>query len=203
MYSNLINQLKEQNALDKLPEVLQEVPKVRQELGWCPLVTPTSQLVGVQAVLNVLTGERWKIIPKEVTQYIRGYYGRPPAPIDEAIKQKAIGDEEPISVRPADLLLPLLDDARNAINQYSDKEEDAISYALFPEVTLEWLKEKVMPETVKLEKIAAISATIIRQLQQKRSPPLITPVARPSIRYLNIWGLAGRQELHHGMLNRK
>ncbi|MFX0196815.1 MAG: pyruvate carboxylase subunit B, partial [Candidatus Hodarchaeota archaeon] len=203
MYSNLISQLKDQNALDKLPEVLQEVPKVRHELGWCPLVTPTSQLVGAQAVLNVLTRERWKIIPKEVIQYIRGYYGRAPAPIDEAIKQKAIGDDEPISVRPADLLPPLLDDARNAIKQYSEKEEDAISYALFPEVTLEWLKEKTMPKKVNLTKIAAISATVIRQLQQKRVPPLIVPVARPSIRYLNIWGLAGRQELHKGMLDQK
>lgn len=203
MYSNLISQLKEQNALDKLPEVLQEVPKVRQELGWCPLVTPTSQLVGVQAVLNVLTGERWKIIPKEVTQYIQGYYGRPPAPIDEAIKQKAIGDEEPISVRPADLLPPMLDDSRKAISQYSDQEEDAISYSLFPQVTIEWLKEKTKPKKVNLAKIAAISATIIRQLQQKHAPPLITPVTRQSIRYFNIWGLAGRQELHQGMLNLK
>ena len=202
MYSNLISQLKEQDALNRLPDVLQEIPEVRRELGWCPLVTPTSQLVGVQAVLNVLTGERWKIIPKEVLQYIRGYYGRPPAPIDETTKQKAIGDEEPITVRPAELLPLKLDDARKAISQYSDKEEDAIAYCLFPEVTMDWFKEKTMPEVVNSAKIAAISATAIRQLQQQRVLAPLAPRTSP-MRYTNIWGLAGRQDQHRGMQNQR
>ena len=115
MLSNLDNQLREQGALDRYDEVLEEVPRVRAELGYPPLVTPSSQIVGTQATLNVITGERYKIIPNEVKQYVRGYYGRPPAEIDPKIKKMAIGDEEPLKVRPADLLEPELPAAEEAL----------------------------------------------------------------------------------------
>ncbi len=101
MFSNLLEQLREQKALDRLKEVLEEVPRVRKELGYPPLVTPTSQLVGTQAVLNVISGKRYGIVPKEIKDYVRGLYGKPPAPIDPKIKKKIIGDEEPITWPPS------------------------------------------------------------------------------------------------------
>lgn len=142
MYSNFISQLKEQNALDKLKAVLEEVPRVRKELGYPPLVTPTSQLVGTQATLNVLVGERYKIIPKEVRDYIRGLYGKPPAPVDPEVKRKAIGDEEPISCRPADLLEPMLDKCRRELGVLAVEPEDVLTYALFPQVAIDFLRRK-------------------------------------------------------------
>ncbi|ADD02398.1 Conserved carboxylase region [Thermoanaerobacter italicus Ab9] len=134
MLSNLISQLKQQNALDKYPEVLKEIPKVREELGYPPLVTPMSQMVGTQAVLNVITGERYKMVPKEVKDYVKGLYGRPPAPISEEIKKKIIGDEVVIDVRPADLLKPQFETIKEEIKEYYEQEEDVLSYALFPQV---------------------------------------------------------------------
>jgi oxaloacetate decarboxylase alpha subunit len=134
MLSNLISQLKQQNALDKYPEVLKEIPKVREELGYPPLVTPMSQMVGTQAVLNVITGERYKMVPKEVKDYVKGLYGRPPAPISEEIKKKIIGDEEVIDIRPADLLKPQFEAIKEEIKEYYEQEEDVLSYALFPQV---------------------------------------------------------------------
>ncbi|KXS36999.1 MAG: oxaloacetate decarboxylase, alpha subunit [Candidatus Frackibacter sp. T328-2] len=142
MISNLVSQLEQQNSLDRIHDVLNEIPRVREELGYPPLVTPTSQVVGVQAVFNVLLGERYKTIPDEVKSYIRGEYGRPPAEIDPEVKQMAIGDEEPITCRPADLLDPMLDNIKDEVEQYVEKEEDYISYALFPQVGLKFLKER-------------------------------------------------------------
>lgn len=142
MYSNFISQLKEQRALDKLRAVLEEVPRVRKELGYPPLVTPTSQLVGTQATLNVLLGERYKIIPKEVRDYIKGFYGRPPAPIDPEVKKKAIGDEEPISCRPGDLLEPMLDKCKRELGVLAVEPEDVLTYALFPQIALDFLRKK-------------------------------------------------------------
>ena len=142
MLSNLDNQLREQGALDRYDEVLAEVPRVRAEFGYPPLVTPSSQIVGTQATLNVITGERYSIIPHEVKQYFRGYYGRPPAPVDETIKKKAIGDEEPLTVRPADLLEPELPAAREALKDIPHVPRDVISYALFPQYALDFLKRK-------------------------------------------------------------
>ncbi len=142
MYSNLVSQLKEQNALDKLQAVLEEVPRVRKELGYPPLVTPTSQVVGTQAALNVLLGERYKVIPKEVRDYIKGFYGRPPGPIDPEIKKRAIGDEEPIDCRPADLLEPILNRCRKELGIFALEPEDVLTYALFPQVALSFLMRK-------------------------------------------------------------
>ncbi|NLL18436.1 MAG: oxaloacetate decarboxylase subunit alpha [Clostridia bacterium] len=143
MISNFMSQLAQQNALDKLAAVLSEVPKVRKDLGYPPLVTPTSQIVGTQAVLNVLAGERYKMISSETKNYVRGFYGQPPAPIDEEIKKLIIGDEEPITVRPADLIEPQLPQAKAEIAPYMEKEEDVLSYALFPAVAKKFLEERL------------------------------------------------------------
>ena len=142
MISNLVSQLEDQDAGDRIHDVLEEIPKVREDLGYPPLVTPTSQIVGTQAVFNVLLGERYKVIPDEVKSYIRGYYGQPPAEIDPEVQKKAIGDEEPITCRPADLLDPTLDNIKDEVERYAEKEEDYLSYALFPQVALKFLKER-------------------------------------------------------------
>jgi len=134
MISNLVTQLEEQKALHRLPEVLAEIPRVRAELGYPPLVTPTSQIVGTQAVLNVLTGQRYKLIPGEVRAYIEGQYGRPPAPLDPEVARRVLGDREPITCRPADLLTPKLERIREEIKDLAAGEEDYLSYALFPQV---------------------------------------------------------------------
>src|SRR5699024_4297834 len=112
MLSNLVSQLREQGKSDKYDEVLREVPKVRKELGYPPLVTPTSQIVGTQSVLNVIMGERYKMVTNEVKNYLRGQYGRPPADIDEDFRHKIIGDSDVIDARPADFLDPALDEYR-------------------------------------------------------------------------------------------
>ena len=140
MLSNLVSQLKQQGKEDKLNEVLQEIPRVREDLGYPPLVTPTSQIVGTQAVLNVITGERYKMITKETKAYVRGEYGKPPAEISNEIRQLIIGDEEPITCRPADLIKPALEEYRKAIRGYMQQEEDVLSYALFPQVAENYFK---------------------------------------------------------------
>jgi oxaloacetate decarboxylase alpha subunit len=142
MISNLRNQLAGQNAAHRYEEVLAEVPRVRAELGYPPLVTPTSQMLGTQAVLNVLTGKRYGVVPKEIRDYVKGLYGRPPAPIDPEIQKLIIGDEAVITHRPADDLEPILDKARKEIMPYYQQEEDVLSYVLFPEVALEFFKHR-------------------------------------------------------------
>jgi len=134
MLSNLISQLKMQNALNRFEEVLKEVPRVRADLGYPPLVTPTSQMVGTQAVLNVITGERYKMVPNEIKAYVKGMYGKPTIPIKDDIIHKIIGDEAVITCRPADLLPPMLDTERDKMKIYLEEEEDVLSYALFPAV---------------------------------------------------------------------
>lgn len=150
MATNLIAQLEQQNALDRLEEVLEEIPIVRRDMGYPPLVTPTSQLVGTQAVFNVLLGERYKIIPREIENYVKGYYGRPAGPIGEELKRKALKGEEPITCRPADLLEPELPKAKQELDpSLVEKEEDYISYAIFPDIALkffEWRKNPVISE---------------------------------------------------------
>lgn len=142
MISNLQNQLKEQNASDRYDEVLAEVPRVRAELGYPPLVTPTSQIVGTQAVLNVLTGKRYGVVLKEVKNYIMGYYGKPPAPIDPEVRRKTIGEEKPIAHRPADELDPALEESQKAIMEYYQQKEDVLSYILFPNVAVGYFKHR-------------------------------------------------------------
>ncbi|WP_099188989.1 oxaloacetate decarboxylase subunit alpha [Tepidibacter mesophilus] len=142
MLSNLLSQLKMQNAEDKYEEVLAEVPRVREDLGFPPLVTPLSQMVGTQAVFNVLTGERYKMVPKEIKDYVKGLYGKSPAPIKEEIKQKIIGNEEVITIRPADLLKPGFEDIKKEIKGLYKSEEDILSFALFPQVAKDFLENK-------------------------------------------------------------
>ncbi|NLW16465.1 MAG: pyruvate carboxylase subunit B [Firmicutes bacterium] len=140
MISNFIAQLG--NQIDRLPEVLDEVPRVREDLGYPPLVTPFSQIVGSQAFMNVLAGERYKMVSNEVKNYLMGYYGRAPGPIDEDFRRRIIGDAEVITGRPADVLEPELEAARKAVSLYMEKEEDVLSYALFGQVALKYLKER-------------------------------------------------------------
>jgi oxaloacetate decarboxylase alpha subunit len=134
MLSNLISQLKAQKALDRLPEVLAEVPKVRKDMGYPPLVTPTSQIVGVQATTNVLLGERYGKVSAQVTGYLRGEYGTPPAPIDPDVITKILGDEKPVTGRFADTLKPGLADGKTAAGALAKSDEDVLSYIVFPEV---------------------------------------------------------------------
>jgi pyruvate carboxylase subunit B len=145
MISNLINQLRQANALHRLPEVFEEIPRTRKEMGFPPLVTPTSQIVGVQAVMNVMAG-RYKVISKEVKDYFFGLYGKTPAPVDEEIRKKTIKGYNrggnPIEQRPADILEPELPKAREALKGISDKMEDILIYALYPTTGLEFLKKK-------------------------------------------------------------
>lgn len=150
MLSNLLSQLKEQNQAGKYNEVLQEVPRVRQDLGFPPLVTPTSQIVGIQAVLNVLAGERYARVSKEVKEYCLGYYGKTPGPIDPQIKKKIIGKEKPIEGRPADLIKPQLKELKKEAQRMGilKKEEDLITYALYPNVAPKFLRGEVKEEVL-------------------------------------------------------
>ncbi len=138
MISNLFSQLEEQNASHRMEEVLQEIPKVRADMGYPPLVTPTSQIIGIQAVLNVLMGERYKMSPGEVKDYVRGYYGKPPAPINPEIQAKIIGDEKVIDVRPANLLAPGWEKGKQEIAHLAKSDEDILTYILFPQVALKY-----------------------------------------------------------------
>jgi oxaloacetate decarboxylase alpha subunit len=148
MISNFYSQLSQQNALDKINEVLAEVPRVRKDLGFPPLVTPSSQIVGSQAVLNVVMGERYKIVANEVRDYFRGKYGRSPAPVDDEVRRKVIGDEEPLEVRPADILEPGLEKARRDAAAFIQAPEDVLTYALFPQVAEKFLKDKMARATL-------------------------------------------------------
>ncbi|MBO0440646.1 oxaloacetate decarboxylase subunit alpha [Candidatus Enterococcus ikei] len=133
MLSNLLSQLTEQGLADKYEEVLREVPKVRADLGYPPLVTPLSQMVGTQAVMNVISGERYKMVPKEIKDYVKGLYGKPPVAISEEMTKLIIGEEEVITVRPADLLTPELPQYEQEIAKYAKSTEDVLMYALFPQ----------------------------------------------------------------------
>jgi oxaloacetate decarboxylase alpha subunit len=169
MFSNLVSQLRAQNAEDKYEEVLEEFPRVRAEMGYPPLVTPSSQIVGTQATLNVVLGERYKIVPEEVRQYVRGFYGRPPAPIDPKIKQIVIGDEEPIQCRPADLLEPGLEKAREEIGDLARSEEDVLSYALFPQTARPFLERRARGSNGKGRVVAAIAGVMLKRLEEQQA----------------------------------
>lgn len=142
MLSNLVSQLKQQGKEDKLDEVLKEVPRVRKDLGYPPLVTPTSQIVGTQAVLNVIMGERYKMVTKETKGICKGEYGRTPVPIDEEFRKKIIGDEKAITCRPADLLKPELDKLRKEAAEWIEQDEDVLSYALFGQVAVKFFEQR-------------------------------------------------------------
>lgn len=142
MLSNLLSQLKLQQMEDKYEEVLKEVPRVREDLGYPPLVTPMSQMIGTQAVMNVIMGERYKMIPKEIKEYVKGQYGRSPSKINEEIVKKIIGEEKPITCRPANLIEPQFNKFKDEIKEFATSTEDILSYALFPEVAKKFLEER-------------------------------------------------------------
>jgi len=166
MLSNLVSQLREQNALDKFGDVLKEVPRVRADLGYPPLVTPTSQVVGTQAVLNVLSGERYKQVTQETKNCLLGYYGRPPGEVNEEVRKTIAGDECPIDVRPADLIEPELDKLREEANKLGiiHKEEDVITYALYPQVATKFLRGEATEEAIRSPVEAAVASLPVSSL---------------------------------------
>ena len=150
MLSNLISQLKEQNAMDRYTDVLEEMPRVRKDMGYPPLVTPTSQIVGIQSVMNVLGGERYKNVSNEVKEYMKGMYGKSPAPVDPEIFEKVIGDEEVITCRPADLIEDEFEKFKSEGEEagFVKSDEDALTYALYPQIAPKFLKGDLEPEPI-------------------------------------------------------
>jgi pyruvate/oxaloacetate carboxyltransferase len=202
MLSNLVSQLREQGAEDRYEAVLDEVPRVRADLGYPPLVTPSSQLVGTQATLNVVLGERYKVIPEEVRQYVRGYYGRPPAPIDPEVKEEAIGDEEPIDCRPADLIPPGMEKARREIGDLARSEEDVISYALFPQVAKPFLERRARGSDGKGPLVAAIAGLLLEAERSRASEAEQEAVSAGAQRGVSPWRVGWRpgQGRWHGLI---
>jgi len=149
--------------MDRYQEVLAEMPRVRADLGYPPLVTPSSQIVGTQATLNVLMGQRYKVVPQEVKNYVKGLYGRPPAPVNPEVRRLVIGDEEPIDCRPADLLQPEFDKARQEIGDLAQSDEDVLLYAIFPQVARPFLERRARRVGGKEAIIAAIAARIAKE----------------------------------------
>jgi pyruvate/oxaloacetate carboxyltransferase len=195
MLSNLVSQLRQQGAEGRYEEVLKEVPRVREDMGYPPLVTPTSQIVGTQAVFNVLTGERYKIISNEVKDYCRGMYGRPPAPIDPDLMKLAIGDEEPISDRPANHIEPGYDKAREEVGSLAESEEDIISYALYPGPAREFLELRKAGKTQPIEepRVFAIEAAKAAATPTEPAKTAMAPTrqAPPQPRY-SMWKVVDR-----------
>ncbi len=192
MLSNLVSQLRQQGAMDRYYDVLDEIPRVREDLGFPPLVTPSSQIVGTQATLNVLMGERYKVIPEEVKQYVRGYYGRPPAPVNPEVQRKAIGDEQPITSRPADLLSPGWDKAKAEIGELARSEEDVISYALFPQIARPFLERRAKGLGGQEEMAAAIAAVLLQQEEAKARKAQVATAQGTGVAP---WKMAGRAML--------
>ncbi len=164
MLSNLMGQLKDNNAEDKLYDVLAEVPRVRKDFGYPPLVTPTSQIVGTQAVLNVLMGERYKMITKESKGLLKGEYGQLPGEVNAEVRKKAIGDEEVITCRPADLLKPELKKYEEEAKDVAKCEEDVLSYALFPQVARKFLSEKGKPKKAETKNADGVIEIFVQDL---------------------------------------
>ena len=162
MLSNLLSQLKAQNAQDKYEDVLREIPKVRKDLGYPPLVTPMSQMVGTQAVFNVLIGNRYKMIPKEIKDYVKGMYGKSPVPISDEIKKIIIGDEKIFTGRPADLIKDEYDLMKKEIGNLAKSDEDILTYACFPQIAKDYLKKKYF------EKIGTKEKTKTKEKERER-----------------------------------
>jgi len=173
MISNLRSQLQQQGALDRINEVLEELPRARKDLGYPPLVTPTSQIVGVQAVMNVLAGERYGMVPQETKDYVKGLYGRAPAPIDAKIAKKILDGEKPITGRPADMLQPRLPAAAKELDsKLIQAEEDILSYCLFPEVALSYFKWRATPPESR--------PPVPADAEHKKAAPVAAPAAAPA-----------------------
>ena len=188
MLTNLENQLREQNASDRLDEVLAEIPKVRKDLGFIPLVTPTSQIVGTQAVLNILTGERYKSITRETEGVLKGEYGATPAPMDSELQEKVLGNSKPIECRPADLLSPEFETQRNELLTIAKKEgvtlkdeiEDTLTYALFPQVGWKFIKNRNNPAAFEPLPTENNNSTKISETSSSRSGVFTVEVGKES-----------------------
>ena len=155
MLSNMLGQLKQAGQEDRYYDVLAEVPRVRKDFGYPPLVTPTSQIVGTQAVMNIVAGERYKMVPKESKGLLRGEYGKLPGKVNEEVRRKCIGDDKVITCRPADLLKPELPQYREESKDIARCEEDVLSYALFPQVARKFMEARNNPKPAEPEKKAA------------------------------------------------
>lgn len=191
MISNLVSQLRELNSIDKLPLVLEEMPHVRKDMGYPPLVTPTSQIVGTQAVMNVLQGERYKVIPREVQAYVQGYYGAPPAEVSNELADKVLADgQEPIRGRPADQIEPEWEKACGEAADIAQSDEDVLSYALFPQVARDFLSWRSGGGGEK-EIVAAIVAALSHS--ERRSSAMPRPLAPANGAATSPWKLLGRR----------
>ncbi|HOG45788.1 MAG TPA: oxaloacetate decarboxylase subunit alpha [Anaerolineae bacterium] len=180
MLSNLVSQLRQQGAEDRYSDVLAEMPRVRADLGYPPLVTTTSQIVGTQATFNVLSGGRYQVVSQEVKNYVRGLYGRPPGEISPELKKLVLGEERPIQARPADLLEPGYEKARDEIGDLAQSEEDIIAYALFPQVAHEFFERRA--RGFEAEAPAAPAAAVVAGAAAAPQPPV------------SLWKLAARME---------
>lgn len=199
MLSNLVSQLKQSNAVDKYEEVLKEVPRVREEFGFPPLVTPTSQIVGTQAVLNVVTGERYKMVPKESKALVKGEYGKTPAPVSDEIRKKILGNEEPVTCRPADLISPELDNIKNSIKEYIEQDEDILSYALLPQVAENFFKQRiesrnpvVVEEKSNAAEIAAVISAAVAAMEESAGCKLVVKSFKRIAQTSPVWATAAR-----------
>jgi oxaloacetate decarboxylase (Na+ extruding) subunit alpha len=231
MISNLVSQLKASGARERYEEVLKEVPRVREDFGFPPLVTPTSQIVGTQAVMNVLAGKRYKMVSKESRALLKGEYGKTPAPISETVRKEVLKEEPIITVRPADLLEPELSKIRQEVKDHIEQEEDVLSYALFPQVALEFFKkrrekrcqsrethlegdliDRTMNESkASLEEpndeIAAVLSAVVAAFSEETGEPMVLrsyKVQNPNPRVANVenaWVFAGRMQRLLGRLN--
>jgi pyruvate/oxaloacetate carboxyltransferase len=192
MISNLVSQLRDQGAVDKLRDVLEEIPRVRADFGYPPLVTPTSQIVGTQAVLNALFGQRYKQVTKESRAYMLGQYGASPAPVDREAQKAIAGDAKPITGRPADELKPELEKARTEIGELAKGEEDVLSSVLFPQVAREFLEWRDAGAGLENEIVVALAAALART----RKAPEAAPAAADGKG--SAWREAGRRRQLRG-----
>ncbi len=192
MISNLVSQLREQGALDKLKDVLEEIPRVRADMGYPPLVTPSSQIVGTQAVLNAIYGQRYKQVTKETRAVVLGQYGQTPAPISTEVREQIAPDEEPITARPADFLKPELEKAAQKIGSLAHSDEDVMSYVLFPPVAKEFFEWRESGAPLEPEVVAAIAAALSHD--HRAAPAPATAQGHDH----NPWKMAGRRRLMRG-----
>jgi pyruvate carboxylase subunit B len=203
MLSNLLSQLKEQDQLARLPEVLQEIPRVRADLGYPPLVTPTSQIVGIQAVVNVLVGERYKQVTREVRDYVRGLYGQPPGPLDPDLTKKVLAEEKAITGRPADLLPPEFGKALSEVRALVPAADDAeaLSYAIFPAVYKAYRSSKdagLTPEVLTAAAFGVVGALRAPRAAAAPSSPAPTGATAAGGAGVSAWAHEGRARLHAG-----
>jgi oxaloacetate decarboxylase alpha subunit len=195
MISNLVSQLRDQGAVDKLRDVLDEIPRVREDLGYPPLVTPTSQIVGTQAVLNAMYGERYKQVSKESKGLALGQYGQTPGPVTDEIRKKLAPDEEPITERPADHIDPEFESAKKEVGALAKSDEDVLSYVLFPPVATEFFEGREAGGGVEDEIVAALSVALSQYHHQTSAPP-----SEASPQNGGAWKMGGRRRLMRGTL---